>query len=275
MSESPILSGDDNLVFVPQSLHYDVVHNALIVQDVGSLKTLMDYVTARPSLSSEMAKLVGGQIGAFIARLHNIGRENKDHPEFNFFSGNIVGRTTAVQLYETIVPNATKYDIDDPIIPVVVQELIEEVKASDETLIMADLWGGNILLEFGKDSSDLAKIWVVDWELCKYGPPSLDMGYFLGDCFLLAQFQDEQVATAMRRAYLENYAKVAKVPMDYNKSTTGIGAHLVMWTDFMNWGSDEERKTSVEKGVRAFHDAKRDNKEGEIPSILLRESSRT
>nr|A0A286LEZ6.1 RecName: Full=4-hydroxytryptamine kinase; AltName: Full=Psilocybin biosynthesis kinase [Psilocybe cyanescens]ASU62240.1 4-hydroxytryptamine kinase [Psilocybe cyanescens] len=274
-ANSSLLGSSDIRVSVPEGLHYDVVNNALIMQDVGTMKTLLDYVTAKPPISAEIASLVGSQIGAFIARLHNLGRENKDKDDFKFFSGNIVGRTTADQLYQTIIPNAAKYGIDDPILPIVVKELVEEVMNSEETLIMADLWSGNILLQFDENSTELTRIWLVDWELCKYGPPSLDMGYFLGDCFLVARFQDQLVGTSMRQAYLKSYARNVKEPINYAKATAGIGAHLVMWTDFMKWGNDEEREEFVKKGVEAFHEANEDNRNGEITSILVKEASRT
>ncbi|PPQ83229.1 Psilocin Phosphotransferase (PsiK) [Psilocybe cyanescens] len=271
-----VLGGDDSRVSVPEGLHYDVENNALIMQDVGTMKTLLDYATAKPPLSTEIASLVGTEIGAFIARLHNLGRKRRDQPAFKFFSGNIVGRTTADQLYQTIIPNAAKYGINDPLLPTVVKDLVGEVMNSEETLIMADLWSGNILLEFVEGNpSELKKIWLVDWELCKYGPASLDMGYFLGDCYLIARFQDELVGTTMRKAYLKGYARTAKGTINYSKVTASIGAHLVMWTDFMKWGNYEEREEFVKKGVEALHDAWEDNNDGEITSVLVNEASST
>ncbi|PPQ98758.1 Psilocin Phosphotransferase (PsiK) [Panaeolus cyanescens] len=268
------LGGIDSRVSAPEGLHYDVENNALIMQDVGTLKTLMDYVIEKPAISTEMARLIGTEIGDFVARLHSIGRQKRDQPDFKFFSGNIVGRTTADQLYQTILPNTAKYGIDDPLLPTVVKDLVDEAMQSEETLIMADLWTGNILVEFEEGNlSVLKKIWLVDWELCKYGPVRLDMGYFLGDCFLISRFKNEQVAKAMRQAFLQRYNRVSDTPINYSVATTGIAAHIVMWTDFMNWGTEEERKEYVKKGVAGIHDGRNHNVDGEITSILMQEAS--
>lgn len=79
----------------------------------------------------------------------------------------------------------------------------------------------------------------------------------------------------MRQAYLVNYARIAKVPMVYEKVTTATGAHLVIWTDFMEWGSDEERREFVEKGTKAIHEARKNTQDGVITSIIMKESSNT
>lgn len=250
---------------VPQGLYYDAENNVLIMQDVGKLKTFVDYLTSKPPLSPHIASLIGSHIGEAIARLHNLGRAKRNDPDFKFFSGNTVGRTTAKQLYETMIPNAAKHNIDDPILPKAVKELIDEAMTSEETFIMGDLWSGNILLDLEESSNKLKQIWVVDWELCKYGPVSLDLGYFLGDCFLVTRFQDEQVGTTVRKSFLDSYAQVSNTPIDYKKVVKAIGAHIVMWTDFMDWGNEEERIAFIKKGVEAFHEAE----DGEITSLIL------
>lgn len=224
----------------------------------------------------DMAALIGSQIGGFIARLHNLGREDKDQPEFKYLSGNTAGRKAVdTSGYQTIIPNAAKYGIEDPILPIVVKELREETLNSEETLIMGDFWIGNILLQLGENSLELEKIWIVDWEMCRYGAAAADVASIAGDCFLIARFHDKSVGTRMRQAYLQNYARIANIPMDYKRVVKGIGAHLIMWTAILEWGSDEETREFIEKGVKTLHDASKFTQGGEVASIIVRESSNT
>lgn len=272
MYGSSVVNENESWVSVPEGLHYDPDRHVLLMQDVGSLQTLMDFVCAKPPPSTDIATLIGSQIGEFIARLHNLGRENKDQSKFQYFSGNTAGRQAAGTIYQTITPNAATYGIEDPILPIVAKELGEESLRSEETLIMGDFWMSNILLQFGENSSDLKKIWIIDWEMCRYGASAVDVASLAGDCFLIARFQDQSVGTKLRQAYLQNYARIAKVPIGYGRVTTGIGAHLIMWTAMLEWGSDEGTREYVEKGVKALREARKDSQDGEITSILVKES---
>lgn len=247
-SETPLLE-ENGLVAVPTVYHYDSTANVLVMQDIGSIATLHGFLRSNTPPTVPMAALIGAKLAAFIAGVHNWGRNNL--PAHTRLSANTVGRTAMKKLcYETIVPKAAKSGVVDPLLPMVVAALSEEAMTNDETLVMGDFWTANVLIDVQESHTGeqvLKKLWVIDWESCRYGNPATDIASFAGDSYLVSRFQDHGLGEALRHSFLETYAALAKV--DPLRVALGLGAHWIMWTDDLGQGGEAETRECVDKGL--------------------------
>ena len=245
----------NSLVAVPSVYHYDPTANVLIMQDVGSIPTLHALLRDNPLPPVPMVEEIGTELAAFIAGIHNWGRDNQGARAS--LSQNLVGRTATRKLcYETLVPKAANSGVDDPLLQQVVAALSEEVMSSEETLVMGDFWTANILVDVQETRAglrSLKKIWVIDWESCRYGSPAADIASFAGDSYLVARFHDHDLGETLRHSFLETYAGLAKV--DPFRVALGLGAHWIMWTDGLGEQEEGGTRECIDKGVEYIHRA--------------------
>lgn len=225
------------------------------MQDIGSVPTLHSFLRGNTPPSIPMTTLIGTKLATFIAGVHNWGRNNP--MAHRRLSANAVGRTAMKTLcYDTIVPKAAKSGVVDPLLQVVAEALSEEVMTNEETLVMGDFWTANVLIDVHKSHTGelvLKKLWVIDWESCRYGNPATDVSSFAGDSCLVYQFQNRNVGEALRHSFLKTYAGLAKV--DPLRVVLGLGAHVIMWTADLGADKDGEARICVDMGVEYIHRA--------------------
>ncbi|KAF7978033.1 hypothetical protein HWV62_1917 [Athelia sp. TMB] len=255
LNSEPSVIAKNSLVAVPAVYHYDPTANALIMQDVGSIPTLHALLRDKPLPPVPMAEKISNELAAFIAGIHNWGRNNQEARAS--LSHNLVGRTAIRKLcYETLVPKAEKSGVDDPLLQQVAAALSEEVMNSEETLVMGDFWTANVMIDVqvtGAGVRNLRKIWVIDWEGCRYGSPAADIASFAGDSYLVARLHHHDLGETLRHSFLETYAGLAKV--DPFRVALGLGAHWIMWTDDLSEQEEGEIRECVDKGVEYIHRA--------------------
>ncbi|KAF9529056.1 kinase-like domain-containing protein [Crepidotus variabilis] len=272
-SERSII-GEDELVTVPAAYHYDSKKHVLIMHDVGSLPTLYDLISAKRTLSADMLTVIGTKLATFIAGVHNWGRNNeKVHAKL---SNNKAGRTVMDDLgYQTVIPKAAEYGISDPLLATVVDALADEDRTSQETVIMGDFWTQNVMVDLedtGSGEKALKKIWIIDWEGCRYGTPAVDVTSLVGDCYLLSRFYEQKSAEVLRHSFLKTYASKAFSKVDPLRVVTGVGIHWIMWAKIVGGEntSHAEVKECMEKGVDYIHKSW-EKSEGWLRSSLIRE----
>lgn len=80
---------------------------------------------------------------------------------------------------------------------------------STTTLVMGDLWPGNILvrLAHGEAGLELEEIMIGDWELVHPGRPACDLGQPISEIWLAGKFatQNQEAAETMVRSFLKQY----------------------------------------------------------------------
>ncbi|KZP27682.1 hypothetical protein FIBSPDRAFT_1039994 [Athelia psychrophila] len=253
IGSEPSIAGEDALISVPSVYHHDNIKHVLIMQDVGTMSTLRDFMGASPPPPTDMAALIGCQLATFIAGLHNWGRNNESARAG--LSANAYGRTVMDLCgYQTVVPNATASGILDPLLSTAMAALAERDKTSEETAIMGDFWALNVLVDIDMSASGekaLKNIWIVDWEACRYGSPAVDVATFAGDCYLISRIHNETATDAMRRNFLGTYVALAKVdPMEV---VIGMGTMWIMWTKYQEDIGEAEKRERVAKGVEYIH----------------------
>lgn len=245
------LCSDETTVSTPAVVHYDPESQVLIMQDVGSLPTLREYMSMRPAPSTAMAASIGRAMGEFIAKLHRMGRKNDSARAL--LSSNMVGRMAGkVAFYDRLVAYAAEYGVRDPLLKDVANFFGPDMLTNDDTLIMGDFWPGNILIDADPPNprgglGELRKLWVVDWEFSRYGPPSVDVGTFAAECWWLSRFRDRAAGEAMRRHFLEEYTRLAK--LDTARVIIQMGVHWIVWSKHNEWGGQEDIRECVAKGA--------------------------
>ncbi|KZP34384.1 hypothetical protein FIBSPDRAFT_923907 [Athelia psychrophila] len=247
-SESSV-AREDALVSVPSVYHHDAIKHILIMQDVGTIPTLRDLMSASPPPPIDIAALIGRQLATFIAGLHHWGQKNERARAG--LSANAYGRTAMDSCgYQTVVPNAAASGVFDPLLSTVMVALAETDRTSEETAIMGDFWTANMLVDIEESASGekaLKQIWVIDWEACRYGSPAVDVASFAGSCYTSSRVHNEMATDAMRRNFLGVYATLAKVdPMEV---VIGMGTFWIMWTKYEEGIGEAELRERVVKGV--------------------------
>jgi hypothetical protein len=79
----------------------------------------------------------------------------------------------------------------------------------EETLIMGDFRPGNILVDLASGpggSVALKKVWILDWGMCRYAFPAIDIGFFAGGACWLAAFGKWVAGETLRSCLLSEYA---------------------------------------------------------------------
>ena len=123
---------------------------------------------------------------------------------------------------------------------------------------------GNILVNVDPQSGVLKSLFVLDWELAKYGqsaPPfdrehisnkrnvgeaSSDVAQFAAETLLLVRLRSSQAASEVLSSFLANYRK--KLPgVDVHSTARQTGAHMAVWGALV-WGGKEECLPAVREG---------------------------
>lgn len=119
---------------------------------------------------------------------------------------------------------------------------------------------GNILVSTSTNPSgslQLDALWVIDWELAKYGPASTDLGQFCAETWNLARFRDRDAGLglleAFREAYLATSSRLLPEGVDASKVAVRgaevavhAATHVVVWTPWTGWSEDSELIKEVE-----------------------------
>lgn len=258
----------NKLVSVPSVYHYDPDMHVMVMQDAGTLPTLLNLLCATPPLSAGMAAEIGSQVAKFIAGLHNWGRSSVQGRAL-LSSADAFGRTAMdTHGYQNVVRNAAASGITDLLLPTVMAALAEQDRTCDETAVMGDFWSANMLVDIAESATSeqtLKKIWIIDWENSRYGSPVVDVSSFVGDCYLISRFYDQPSAEALRHSFLATYAGLAQV--DPRQVAISVGTFWIMWTKARGWGSEEELRECIEKGVEYIHAGWDGSREGRTLSL--------
>ena len=264
----------DALVTVPEVLWFDDTANVIVMSDCGAQSITLKQALMANALPLALAHDIGRGLGEFLARVHALGRANRD---FNaFFARNEEGKrlsalVTYGQLLSTLTDGSLPALADPPLgvsqrelvrIAQVVREADAAMRTTRETVVMGDFWPGNVLISLaekpaaGADGQTVGieKVYVIDWELVKTGLAGLDIAQFVAELQLIHEFRPEgrEAASSVRDAFLSAYRQTAGGAADLGVARTAlthVGAHFVAWTPRVGWEGKEKVRETVRKGV--------------------------
>ncbi|TPX71111.1 hypothetical protein SpCBS45565_g01264 [Spizellomyces sp. 'palustris'] len=281
-NRSPVLPylSEDGPIHVPKIFHYNPTKSILLVQDIGvhlDLKTF--FSTRKPS--DDEAVAIGRSLGTFLVDLHNKAADTESKAKlmepFENEQGRMIIQASVHDRVGTVFAGVNGVSADT------IQAATENAKSfgaelveSRETLMMGDFWPGNIIVESDASGRYLGKLWIVDWEICRYGLRSLDVGQFSAEAYLLSRFRNpvaRSMLTAFHRAYVRGFLKGKSEGLRrafMQQVSVQFGSHIVVWAEAAGWTKDQqELEETVKVGADYIENATREDKweSGELAEL--------
>jgi len=213
------------IVRTPKLIHYDKANHVLIMEDVGQLLSLKEWM--QPEVDRTMAQTIGQTLGSYLAGIHNITQQDKRL--LADFDGNGTARQLSSKLYfGTLVERAARFGHTDSFIGDAAKVGEYEVLYSYDVLTLGDFWTGNILVS-GTSQEDI-RLFVIDLELSKPGTAEFDIGQMAAEMYCLATFRNHanDQSLAMLEAFLVAYKATRKVTVDAAKVAVRLGSHWLV-----------------------------------------------
>ncbi|KAG8813128.1 hypothetical protein FRC17_001660 [Serendipita sp. 399] len=161
-------------IFLPELVFYDTTNHVGCYVDLGTLPTLMQYLTDHPGQEAvEIATRTGRLLGEFLAGLHIWGwKVLQSEPSIlDVFRRSQGAKEHCAQRTIGLVEGVAKeYQIEADW-ENITNTLKREVLDVEQTFNMGDFWTGNVLIEMQGPTSQVIKtLYILDWELAKTGP---------------------------------------------------------------------------------------------------------
>ncbi|KAJ3845307.1 hypothetical protein F5878DRAFT_689607 [Lentinula raphanica] len=252
-----------SFVTVPKVYLFDEKESIIIMEDCGSQSTTLKQFVLDGKCTLDVAETIGSELGSFMDRVHStINRKNTaetcDAFEVNAEGKRISAWATYGRLVSTLKGEDELPALDPPLIVEeedmsIVSETAERVSTAileaRDTFVMGDFWPGNILLSLDSQTGAVNRISIVDWELSKTGEPGLDLGQFTAEVDLLRKFNPsfKVAGTKMLSAFHSSYSAKEDIA---RMAVVHWGAHLIAWTPRVPWGSKEDTREMVAKGIK-------------------------
>uniref|UniRef100_A0A0W0FMF3 protein-serine/threonine phosphatase n=1 Tax=Moniliophthora roreri TaxID=221103 RepID=A0A0W0FMF3_MONRR len=258
----------ESLVTVPKVHLFDEKENVIIMDDCGAESITLKQFVLDGRCTLNLAEKIGSAIGTFLGGLHHTwGRRGAEHL-LEALKKNEQGKALSAyavyqRLMSTITPGADPMSLicDNPpevseeekkVLEEVAKTVIEGIMSAEENFVMGDFWPGNIMLSL--ESDEIRHIFVIDWELAKPGLQGLDIGQFCAEVDLLRRFYPgyRAVSSKIISSFYRSYSSLGESDAAdslYRTAVTHWGAHLVVWTPRVSWGSQDETRKVVKAGV--------------------------
>lgn len=120
-----------------------------------------------------------------------------------------------------------------------------------------DFRTGNILVSIDPTTSQLDALWILDWELAKYGPAASDLGQFCAEAWNIAYFRDRDAGIGLLNSFHEAYIDALRVSINDTSAVNIRGAevalhaaaHVAVWTPVAGWSENEETLRQFESNM--------------------------
>ena len=156
-------------------LHHDTSRHILIIEDLGDLQTLDNWLQTS-DLTSSTVSVVGSRLGSFLADFHLATTPaNRSSLREQLKNKNTIDVVYS-HAVEPILSILNDYNIPDAqlVYEIVKTDFHHARQGSDyDSVNLGDLWTGSILLD-----KRGTKVGIIDWEFATVAPPSQDIGQF-------------------------------------------------------------------------------------------------
>lgn len=247
-------------VKVPRVLYWDHENNVVIQEDAGMTSThLKGFISSLDQPPSpRLAKEIGSSLGEFIARLHLYGFRHRSELYPNKMANTEALSLSRLILYDQFPKAASKYMQDQPQFDRDVIDLAskwggDRLMNEPETLAHGDFWPGNFLVDSATGEGNeiaIKSIYIVDWEMSRYGPAAMDLGQFIAEAFSLNKYRHpcEELMTSFLEAYCKIYGD-RLTTTDLKTAVIHCGAHLMSWTPYTGWFKEDDDHDAKSKEI--------------------------
>lgn len=177
----------------PTRLHYDGQYHLLIMEDVGSLPSLTEWI--QPGKHTE----VGKTLGRFIGQLHKLTVHNEILGRQ--FNNEDIQRTRFKVQYKPAADYLSKAGLDgvnSNQVSKKTKTLGQKLLEPGRCLVMGDLWPPSVLINEGR-------LRIIDWEFVHYGRPLQDVGHFAAHCWMQAHSSSYKEGYELFNKLWENF----------------------------------------------------------------------
>jgi thiamine kinase-like enzyme len=231
------------------------------MSDAGPGSKTLKALLLSNALTTAAAVQLGAVLGEFLAKLHEHGRSAPEREEFAKYQW--AKQISAWYTHGRVLDSLNNSALEPPLefselqlaeIKDNVEQMMELIRNSEETLIMGDFWTGNIVIQLKESDSgeqQLQNVLVVDWEISKFGTPGNDVGQFTAEIYLPYTFAPacSHAADAIMKNFCLSYRSGVK---EFDASLVNVarkhlGSHIVVLAPSISpWNSD---KLTVRKAV--------------------------
>ncbi|KAJ7052705.1 kinase-like domain-containing protein [Mycena amicta] len=262
-----------SLVTVPKVFFHDSEAHVIIMEDAGENSETLKALLRRTGLPSGNLNQLCGDLGRFLATIHNRGSEDAALME-KVNQNEEMRRITAWITYERVLPILRgEGDFKDLLSPSLIgpeglsendlarlEELCSqrtaEIHAAKDVFTMGDFWTGNVICRVNRVSGIVEKAFVVDWEVTKPGVPFLDFGQLAAELYTIGCFHSERLKEIEvgLKEYGRAYAEWREQQVDeafVRGAGSHVGAHLAVITPTVDgWGTKDQVRGVVEEGTK-------------------------
>jgi 5-methylthioribose kinase len=128
-----------SVVRLPKVFFCDGAHHVLILEDVGDLPSLKEFVSGEPAPTPGLSSRIGEELGRFLSNLHVWGKEN-DQVKALFSHNHGAREVCSWRTAGRLVAAAKKFGVDDERIAKIAEKMEQDGLKSEETLTMGDYW---------------------------------------------------------------------------------------------------------------------------------------
>ncbi|OJK03274.1 hypothetical protein ASPACDRAFT_23693 [Aspergillus aculeatus ATCC 16872] len=243
----------------PRLLTFNPDTNTAVLEDLPDsldLKTFCISSAASTTISQEWAVSVGKALGTWLWAFHRWTDERDQANVVAELEMNHTMRDLKLSVnYGSLAERIDRY----PALLGEARDVFEKVRVAAAAevekngglgygIIHGDFWSGNVLVpKSALDLSPQTSLFIVDWELCHFGPRAWDLGQMLAELYMLKHYRGIDAGPWMIEGFLEGY----QVPDEALAFWVliQVGVHFIAFGSMIQgWGAPEQVADLVHLG---------------------------
>ncbi|KAI9039006.1 uncharacterized protein KD926_009990 [Aspergillus affinis] len=231
----------------PRHLHLDTCTNLQVIEDIPNIGTLRKFLFLNNVLPDSTARLIGHGLGRWLAAFHARDWSQAGDDAIATFHRNTAALRTLTMPYEyamSLFPN-------DSLARASVLHAFSPDHPSRLCIIHGDYTTRNFLVQPSKSPKDV-NLSIVDWELCRHGCITEDVGSMITSLYVQWRFEGSPCAELILRGFIRGYGLLDESLVFRMAGLMGI--HLLMWEKLglMSGGNVDTRAQELQAHAKEF-----------------------
>ncbi|KAK4123989.1 hypothetical protein N657DRAFT_645604 [Parathielavia appendiculata] len=253
-------------VRAPKLYHFNPETNTQVQEYLPEALSLKDYAlkhfSPRDPSRKPLCFELGRNLGAWLRGFHrwaSLPEQSafREKMKANAPMQKIKHRANYATLVDTVANFPSILGDAKGIFQKIQEETAAELDRSDLQITHGDFWTGNALLpDWPLREGTETLVFIVDWEVCQFSLPPLDLGQMIAELYELSLFKGMDEGKWLIEGFTAGYGDVnAEFAF---RTALHVGTHLIAWgTRVPGWGSETQVQQVVgvakEIILRAWH----------------------